>query len=148
MALISFAVNAKLICAFVFAYADCWFSHGVAHLKNKFITGLLKGHKDKIHALNLYRVRKMKRTYEPHHAGKPDFCLSSQLRSEANFCLTCFRRFFCQSCTLGFVPLFPKSVGRTVSENIYLFIILCHRIPLYPKHYFIFKNHENLRKGS
>ena len=32
MALISFAVNAKLICAFVFAYADCWFSHGVADL--------------------------------------------------------------------------------------------------------------------
>ena len=27
-ALISFAVTAKLICAFVFAYADCWFSHG------------------------------------------------------------------------------------------------------------------------
>ena len=26
-ALISFAVTAKLICAFVFAYADCWFSH-------------------------------------------------------------------------------------------------------------------------
>ena len=31
-ALISFAVTAKLICAFVFAYADCWFSHGVAHM--------------------------------------------------------------------------------------------------------------------
>ena len=31
-ALISFAVTAKLICAFVFAYADCWFSHGMAHL--------------------------------------------------------------------------------------------------------------------
>ena len=27
-ALISFAVTAKLICAFGFAYADCWFSHG------------------------------------------------------------------------------------------------------------------------
>ena len=26
-ALISFAVTAKLICVFVFAYADCWFSH-------------------------------------------------------------------------------------------------------------------------
>ena len=24
-------VTAKLICAFVFAYADCWFSHGAAH---------------------------------------------------------------------------------------------------------------------
>ena len=31
-ALISFAVTAKLICVFVFAYADCWFSHGVAHM--------------------------------------------------------------------------------------------------------------------
>ena len=30
--LISFAVTAKLICAFVFAYADCWFSHAAAHL--------------------------------------------------------------------------------------------------------------------
>ena len=30
--LISFAVTVKLICAFVFAYADCWFSHGAAHL--------------------------------------------------------------------------------------------------------------------
>ena len=26
------AVTAKLICAFVFTYADCWFSHGAAHL--------------------------------------------------------------------------------------------------------------------
>ena len=31
-ALISFAVTAKLICAFVFAYADCWFSHALAHI--------------------------------------------------------------------------------------------------------------------
>ena len=31
-ALISFAVTAKLICAFVFAYADCWFSHEAALL--------------------------------------------------------------------------------------------------------------------
>ena len=31
-ALISFAVTAKLICAFVFAYANCWFSHEAAHL--------------------------------------------------------------------------------------------------------------------
>ena len=28
--LISFAVTAKLICAFVFAYGKCWFSHDVA----------------------------------------------------------------------------------------------------------------------
>ena len=31
-ALISFAVTAKLICAFVFAYAKCLFSHDTAHL--------------------------------------------------------------------------------------------------------------------
>ena len=29
-ALISFAVTAKLICVFVFAYADCWFSYEAA----------------------------------------------------------------------------------------------------------------------
>ena len=32
-ALISFAVTAKLICAFVFAYADCWFSHEAAQIR-------------------------------------------------------------------------------------------------------------------
>ena len=31
-ALISFAVTAKLICVFVFAYAKCWFSHDAAHM--------------------------------------------------------------------------------------------------------------------
>ena len=31
-ALICFAVTAKLICAFVFAYADCWFSHASAQI--------------------------------------------------------------------------------------------------------------------
>ena len=31
-ALISFAVTAKLICVFVFAYADCWFYHEAAQL--------------------------------------------------------------------------------------------------------------------
>ena len=31
-ALISFAVTAKLICAFVFAYSDCWFSHASAQM--------------------------------------------------------------------------------------------------------------------
>ena len=29
-ALISFALTAKLICVFVFAYAKCWFSHDMA----------------------------------------------------------------------------------------------------------------------
>ena len=31
--LISCAVTAQLICTFVFAYADCWFSHAVAQFK-------------------------------------------------------------------------------------------------------------------
>ena len=31
-ALISFAVTAKLICVFVFAYANCWFSHAKAKI--------------------------------------------------------------------------------------------------------------------
>ena len=31
-ALISFAVTAKLICAFVFAYANCWFSQEAAQI--------------------------------------------------------------------------------------------------------------------
>ena len=30
--LIRFAVTVKLICAFVFAYAYCWFSHEAAHI--------------------------------------------------------------------------------------------------------------------
>ena len=35
--LTSFAVTAKVICVFVFAYADCWFSHEADHLlKNSF----------------------------------------------------------------------------------------------------------------
>ena len=31
-ALISFAVTAKLICVFVFAYAERWFSHDAAQI--------------------------------------------------------------------------------------------------------------------
>ena len=31
---ISFAITAKLICVFVFAYADCWFSHEAAQISN------------------------------------------------------------------------------------------------------------------
>ena len=37
MSLISFAVTAKLICVFVFAYADCWFFHEVAQLSIKIL---------------------------------------------------------------------------------------------------------------
>ena len=35
-ALISFAVPAKLICVFGFAYADCWFSHEAAQMAREF----------------------------------------------------------------------------------------------------------------
>ena len=31
-AMISFAVTAKLICTFVFAYADCWFSDAATQI--------------------------------------------------------------------------------------------------------------------
>ena len=34
-ALIRFTVTAKLICVFVFAYANCWFSYEAAYLKSK-----------------------------------------------------------------------------------------------------------------
>ena len=40
-ALINFAVTAMLICVFVFAYADCSFSHEVAHLFIFFRAGLV-----------------------------------------------------------------------------------------------------------
>ena len=36
-ALISFAVTAKLICVFVFAYAKCWFSHDAVHMSYKVV---------------------------------------------------------------------------------------------------------------
>ena len=42
-ALISFAVTAKLICAFVFAYADCWFSYGAAQYYNNFVISVCLG---------------------------------------------------------------------------------------------------------
>ena len=35
---ISFAVTAKLICAIVFAYADCWFSHAAAYMSKGHVT--------------------------------------------------------------------------------------------------------------
>ena len=40
-ALISFAITAKLICAFVFAYAKCCLSHGEAQLSNRIIKSRL-----------------------------------------------------------------------------------------------------------
>ena len=41
-AMISFAVTPKLICVFVFAYADCWFSHEAAHIKTLAGPGFFK----------------------------------------------------------------------------------------------------------
>ena len=35
-ALISFVVTAKLVCPFVFAHADYWFSHAAAHIQRIF----------------------------------------------------------------------------------------------------------------
>ena len=44
-ALISFAVTAKLICVFVFAYAGCWFSHEAAlFLLQKIVESLDESH--------------------------------------------------------------------------------------------------------
>ena len=41
-ALISFAVTAKLICVFVFAYTKIWFSHDAAHIvKLGFTAGII-----------------------------------------------------------------------------------------------------------
>ena len=34
-ALTSFAVTVKLVCTFVFTYANCWFSDGVARISPK-----------------------------------------------------------------------------------------------------------------
>ena len=37
-ALISYAVTAKLICVFVFAYAERWLSHDVAQITSTMLT--------------------------------------------------------------------------------------------------------------
>ena len=58
-ALISFVVTAKLICIFVFAYADCWFSHVVAHMsslrgmKSNFIGHMIK---QNLHLWSLHMI--------------------------------------------------------------------------------------------
>ena len=53
--LISFAVTAKLICTFVFASADCWFSHVVAHLcKNAIFVSIFYPKKIEIEFLKVY----------------------------------------------------------------------------------------------
>ena len=56
-ALISFAATVKLICVFVFAYADCWFSHDPAHIIffHKFImVHLLSSFVEKKHDYNIH----------------------------------------------------------------------------------------------
>ena len=54
--LISFTVTAKLICAFVFEYADCWFSHEAAHISTSIFKSKLlvstKNFKAKTETLN------------------------------------------------------------------------------------------------
>ena len=61
-ALISFAVTAKLICAFVFAYAKCWFSHDMAHLylgKTHIILNVsIKGQRQVLHLTRELRREK------------------------------------------------------------------------------------------
>ena len=42
-ALISFAVTAKLICVFVFAYADCWLPHEEAQINTEIHDSLAFG---------------------------------------------------------------------------------------------------------
>ena len=54
-ALISFAVTAKLICVFVFAYADCWFSCAAAHIVHL----IIQRHAicmDDINAIKAYKI--------------------------------------------------------------------------------------------
>ena len=41
-ALTSFAVTAKLICVFVFAYADFWFSHEAAQIVSKCLSIIIQ----------------------------------------------------------------------------------------------------------
>ena len=62
--LISFAVTAKLICAFVFAYADCWFFHAAAHIleecKELTLRKLAHAHTENFLALENENVLKKK----------------------------------------------------------------------------------------
>ena len=65
-ALISFAVTAKLICFFVFAYAKCWFSHDATHIGTCYADEVLKS----THNL-CYRAILRKIMYTPVNAN---FC--------------------------------------------------------------------------
>ena len=67
-ALISLAVTAKLICLFVFAYADCWFSHGAAQMymmideNQDWPENLLWGFPTRSHRMRLNSHRRMARS--------------------------------------------------------------------------------------
>ena len=64
-ALISFAVTAKLICVFVFAYAKCRFSHDAAHicrykhldLESRDITFYVENNKDTDQTVTVHMTR-------------------------------------------------------------------------------------------
>ena len=53
-ALISFAVTAKLICVFGFAYADSWFSHGAAQILEWYVSN--QGHRFHCCFLSLHHL--------------------------------------------------------------------------------------------
>ena len=80
-ALISFAVTAKLICVFVFAYAKSRFSHDAAHLlavvKKKIALMLL------LMECTRKRVTVVKATYKPNLEKR---CCSKLKTSEAQYC--------------------------------------------------------------
>ena len=59
--LISFAVTAKLICGFVFTYADCWFFDVVAHF----------------HVL-FYHIFKKLQIYKKLSLADPEYFLSNE----------------------------------------------------------------------
>ena len=68
-----FAVTAKLICAFLFAYADCWFSHGAAHIfwhKSDHCTHCIQG---------------IKKRHQP-HAHMQNTCFLISLEINMHFC--------------------------------------------------------------
>ena len=49
---VSFTVTAKLVCTFVFAYAECWFSHDGPYLYMHYTLNI-------VHKLNGVRISKI-----------------------------------------------------------------------------------------
>ena len=62
-ALISFAITAKLVCAFVFAYADCWFSHAAAHIVTCTFFWLTCGQKNQSHEFIAFQCLTFSKIY-------------------------------------------------------------------------------------